>query len=468
MMLKAKVPMPPTFSPTIRAITFAFLLQLAVMKELVMFTTDLAYAYLNATYGEDLDPIITQLEPFVSDICGLPRGQRYRVRKYIYGLPDAGRAFYFLYKEKLIEEGYKMSNLDPCLFYRIDGTETTFVAVFVDDTFIFTNNADNAKRFVECMKKHFEVTLDDKAESFLGIQFTKLPDGSVLLTQPKLLQKLFKMYPSLRNRKRKPTHPYGPEQKEEDRDKSPISTRQYMMLLGLLGYLTKSRPDILAAVSFGATKSGNPVYADYLDLMEIVDYLRETPEKGHRIYARDKDQNLQFICSVDASYLLHSDSKGHTGYSIGIRGGGTFYNRSSKQSLVSTSSTHAEFRAIFTLVKDILYLIYLCHELDIRVDLPAVIFEDNSAVITITNDETAYMKKCKHFMMLINYVREQVELGLIDVLKVTGTENDSDAFTKKKRSRNFADLVNKILGWYPGEWKGDAPSSSKTDDGDAR
>ena len=170
---------------------------------------------------------------------------------------------------------------------------------------------------------------------------------------------------------------------------------------------------------------------------------------------------------MDASYLLHSDSKGHTGYSIGIRGGGTFYNRSSKQSLVSTSSTHAEFRAIFTLVKDVLYLIYLCHELDIRVDLSAVIFEDNSAVITITNDETAYMKKCKHFMMLINYVREQVELGLIDVLKVTGIENDSDAFTKKNRSKNFADLVNKFLGWS-GEWRSDAPSSSKTDDGDAR
>ena len=161
-----------------------------------------------------------------------------------------------------------MSNLDPCLFFRINDTGTTFVAVFVDDTFIFTNNADNAKRFVECMKKHFEVALDEKAESFLEIQFTKLPDGSVLLTQPKLLQKLFKMYPSLRNRKRNPTHPYGPEQKDEDRDKSPISTRQYMMLLGLLGYL----PDILlAAVSFGATKSGNPVYAYYLDLMEIVD-----------------------------------------------------------------------------------------------------------------------------------------------------------------------------------------------------
>ena len=198
-----------------------------------------------------------------------------------------------------------MSNLDTCLFFRISEGETTYVAIFVDDKFIFTNNIENARRFVERMKKHFEVTLNEMAESFLGIHFEKLTDGSVLLTQPKLLQKLFKLYPSLRHRRRKPAHPYGPEEKSEERDESPIisSTQQYMTLLGLLGCLTKSRPDILAAVSFGATKSSKPTYADFVDLMEIVDYLRDTSEKGHRIYAHDKKQNLQFICSVDASIL---------------------------------------------------------------------------------------------------------------------------------------------------------------------
>ena len=35
-----------------------------------------------------------------------------------------------------------------------------------------------------------------------------------------------------------------------------------------------------------------------------------------------------------------------------------------------------------------------------------------------------YVKKCKHFTMLINYVRDQVELGLSSVTKVEGTEND--------------------------------------------
>ena len=60
---------------------------------------------------------------------------------------------------------------------------------------------------------------------------------------------------------------------------------------------------------------------------------------------------------------------------------GTFYNRGAKQSLVSTSSAYAKMRAIFTLVKDILYILYICSELQLQLTLPAIIMEDNSAVI---------------------------------------------------------------------------------------
>ena len=75
----------------------------------------------------------------------------------------------------------------------------------------------------------------------------------------------------------------------------------------------------------------------------------------------------------------------------------------------------AEMRAIFTLVKDIIYILSICSELQLQLALPAIIMEDNSAVITVTTDESAYAKKCKHFLMLINYVREQVDLGIIKV-----------------------------------------------------
>ena len=51
-----------------------------------------------------------------------------------------------------------------------------------------------------------------------------------------------------------------------------------------------------------------------------------------------------------------------------------------------------------------------------------MIFEDNSAVITVTTEENAYAKKCKHFLMVINYVREQINLGLIKINKIAGTK----------------------------------------------
>ena len=129
----------------------------------------------------------------------------------------------------------------------------------------------------------------------------------------------------------------------------------------MLLYLSKSRPDIMAAVSFGASKASRPTTADNQKLMYIVEYIHKTQSRGHRIYAAS-----QFYCTVDASYLLHPDSKGQTGYTIGLYREGTFYNRSAKQALVSTSSTHAEMRTIFTLVKDLLFLFSLC--LDLQLD----------------------------------------------------------------------------------------------------
>jgi hypothetical protein len=107
---------------------------------------------------------------------------------------------------------------------------------------------------------------------------------------------------------------------------------------------------------------------------------------------------LRLYCEVDASYLLHPGSKGHTGYSISFYGTiGTFHNRSVKQMAVATSSTHAEARAIFTLAKELNFIIALCQELRIPLELPAIIMEDNSAVVTMANSDSGYTKKCNHF-----------------------------------------------------------------------
>jgi hypothetical protein len=395
-----------------------------------------------------MEPIITKLDDDIADICGLPRGKLYRIRKALYGLPASGRLWYQHYTDRLKQEGYVQSKFDPCLFTRITANETTYICLFVDDTYVFSNKAEHMDTFIMSMRKHYQVTLDTTGESFLGIQFTLQPDGSTVLTQPKLLQKLLKEYPPL-GRKYTQDHPYGPSpSRDPDNTTAPPSTNQsdYLRLLGMLLYLTKSRPDIMAAVSFGASKASRPTTADHQQLMYIVEYIRKTQSRGHRIYAASGGEPLQLYCTVDASYLLHPDSKGQTGYTIGLYREGTFYNRSAKQALVSTSSTHAEMRAIFTLVKDLLFLFSLCLDLQLDLQLPAIIMEDNSAVITITTDDQAYLKKCKHFLMVINYIREQVDLGLIDIQKIAGEDNIADLHTKPLRDGTFERHAPKILG----------------------
>ena len=52
---------------------------------------------------------------------------------------------------------------------------------------------------------------------------------------------------------------------------------------------------------------------------------------------------------------------------------GTFYSKSSKQQLVSTSSTHSEIRALQSLVVDIIFIVELCKELVREIKLPVTI-----------------------------------------------------------------------------------------------
>ena len=90
--------------------------------------------------------------------------------------------------------------------------------------------------------------------------------------------------------------------------------------------------------------------------------------------------------------------------------------------------------ALYTLVKDILFVIYICSELNIPLLLPAVIVEDNSTtVVTISNEENADLKKCKHFIMVVRYMREQLERRLLQVvLKIKGELNNADLHAHKE------------------------------------
>ena len=234
-------------------LTHTALLQLAVHDKMSMATFDTVVAYLHQLHPEELKPLYLKFPKRLAEACGIDSNQLYRVKKYLYGLPDAGRAYYLAYSEVLVKNGYSKSISDPCLFIRFDESIglRTYCWIHVDDTFVSSTHPEELTRFQELIGAAFPITANYDVNSHLGISLH-------------------------RNPKRKSKYPTTTRNNDIEMittdDYELLST--YLHLLGQLNYLTNSRPDILTAVSYAATRSKQPTQLDYEDLLLIVAYLR--------------------------------------------------------------------------------------------------------------------------------------------------------------------------------------------------
>ena len=151
-------------------------------------------------------------------------------------------------------------------------------------------------------------------------------------------------------------------------------------------------------------------------MLNIIHYLSSTKELGLILYKHNGNP-LTIYCYVDAAYLLHADSKSHSGYTISFGPTGSFISKSKKQKLISTSAMHAETRAVYYLIQTLINIYVILIELQLPISLPIIVFEDNEALIYSTTVITAKNKHCRHFIMLVNFIKEQVQHGLFKFIK---------------------------------------------------
>ena len=436
-----------TYSPTVSSITHAFMLQIAVHDRMHIQLIDTKAAYLCQEYPTDATPLYVMLPKRVAIALNLDPNQTYRIRRYIYGLPDAGRAYYDAYSEHLLEHGFVRTVSDPCLFTKINASDRrVYVWVHVDDTLIAADHLEDIEHFKTMMTKRFEITVNAEADHHLGVNIQRLEDGSLKLTQSKLLTTIFEeCAEALEGLSKRPMVPLRPNKLPNEED-VPYSKRDYLHLLGMLNYLLRSRPDIATALSYAATKSSSPTRQDHDNLLDIVRYLWKTKHVGLIIRPGNINEPIRLKCYVDASFLSHGDSRGHSGYCLAIGDLSSFYSKSSKQQLVATSSTHAEVKALYQLTADILFLINLSDEIQRPIDLPAIVLEDNNPAVQLSSTLSSKIKRSKHFLMLINFIRHQVLMGLITVNKVASSDNIADMLTKALPWKDFAPKAARLLG----------------------
>ena len=73
-----------------------------------------------------------------------------------------------------------------------------------------------------------------------------------------------------------------------------------------------------------------------------------------------------------------------------------------------------------------------------------VVMEDNNPTVQLSSSLSSRIKRSKHF--LINFIRQQVSLGLIEVGKVASADNIADVLTKALPLSEFAPKAARLLG----------------------
>jgi hypothetical protein len=183
----------------------------------------------------------------------------------------------------------------------------------------------------------------------------------------------------------------------------------YLSAIGALMYLANNtQPNIAFAVNLLARHNSAPTKRHWVGIKNIFRYLNGTKDLG-LFYKRCNDPSL--IGYTDAGYLSDPhNGRSQTGF-VFLQGGTAISWKSSKQTLVTTSTNHSEIIALFEASRQCVWLRRMVNHILTTcgigsLDSPTIIYEDNSACVV--QMDTCYIKSNinKHISPKLFYPHE--------------------------------------------------------------
>ena len=177
-----------TFAPVVRLNTLRALLSYAVQKGLLIHQMDVVTAFLNGDLEEE---VYMEQPPGYIDkgeedlVCCLKRA--------LYGLKQSPRCWNTTFCEYLKELGFVQLKSDYCIFKREQ--PLTFIALYVDDLIVITENTEVMKRIKQDLMKRFLMKDMGPLHHILGISCIQDTENNrVGLTQEVYISKLISKF----------------------------------------------------------------------------------------------------------------------------------------------------------------------------------------------------------------------------------------------------------------------------------
>lgn len=269
------------------------LLALTAQWRLPIYHLDVKTTFLNGEIKEEV--FVQQPERYIA--LG-NEGKVYKLKKTLYGLRQAPRAWYSRIDAHFLHHGFVRSDSENTLYIKRDreGGDMLIVCLYVDNMVYLSNSTALLVKFKHDMMKCFQMTNLGKVNYFIGLEVI-LNDGEILITQRKYVKDLLKEFNMLNCKPAVSPMNSGEKFILDDGSES-IDGKQYRSLVGKLMYVTNTRPDECYVVSVLSRFMNKPSKLHLGDAKRVLRYLAGSTDHG-LLYSSAKDGELEGFTDSD-------------------------------------------------------------------------------------------------------------------------------------------------------------------------
>lgn len=422
-----------TFATVVKATTFRVLFALVAINDWELHQMDVKGAFLYGDIQEDV---------YVQQPEGFDLGQGVcHLRKALYGLKQSPRVWYHALKNSLESVGFRRIESDHSVFLWEEGQ--VIVVAYVDDLLIAGPNLDAIKTVKDELRRSYEMNNLGECSTFLNIRVTRDRNRRrIKLDQEAFATAILKRFGLDQCKAARTPMDTGLNLVASKEKATREETMEYQRMVGSLMYLMcETRPDIAFAVSTLSRYLDNPGAAHLAAAKRVFRYLQGTKAFGIR-YEVSGGRLLGYS---DSDWAGSRDDRKSTSGHIFLFGGGPISWSSKRQSVVATSTTEAEYIAAALATKEAVWLQTLLRELgESGSDIDHVRLRmDNTGAIALTKNPE-FHQRTKHMDVRWHYIREQVDIGKIEIEYTQTSQMVADGFTKPLNATKFRTFVEQL------------------------
>jgi hypothetical protein len=366
------------------------------------------------------------------------RDKVYKLRKALYGMKKASKIWYSRIDEYLISVGFSRSQSEPTLYTKVNQEgKILIVCPYVDDL-IFTGDL-SIDDFKNSMKTEFEMTDLGLTKYFLGIEVDQ-SDDAIIICQTKYANEVLKRFRMLNCKPAAIPMAIGTKLSKYD-EGCYVDPTLYNKLVGILMYLTTTRPDIMFVVSLIFRFMETPKSTHWQAGKRILIYIAGTTNFGIRYTS---NLNFKLIGYTDSDFVGSIDDRNSAfGYVFSL-GSGAVAWASKKQPILSLSSAKAAYVVTTTTTCQFVWMRRILNELLHEKKGATQIVCDTESAIALSNNHF-FHKQGKHIDTRYHFTRELVNGKEIFVQFCRSEEQFADIL-QSLWVMNFLKFIEIILG----------------------